>query len=230
MRFVALKPTPDPVGLLFPRVDPQTTRRAAVLLRDPWEIHRLDDTEFAPYLDELEAAIAAFTEELTKLGRSPPSGRGPIIPDSMKAAGERQMAAVPNLVKPILQKTGRKLSSFEPWLPPDQYRLLHAHLFLAELLQAGERIEASVARGRQIFERDPDLQDAIVRRLEVIGECVKVLSRSPRGSHLRLPVGGAAAMSEILAHDPVGIDLNVVWQTASEDIPKLMAALRAEAR
>ena len=130
------------------------------------------------------------------------------------------------LVKPIVQKTGRKPSSFGQWLSPDQYRLLREQLFLEELLQAGARIEASVARGREIFEGDPEMQDAIVRRLEVIGECVKVLSGSPSWVHSPA-MRGAAAMREVLAHDPVAIDMKVVWQTATEDIPKLIAALRS---
>jgi len=226
-RFVPLKPNPDPVGLLFIRAEPPSSRPAAVVLRDPWEIQPLDDPAFAPYLDELEAAIKAFTEELTNWGKSPPSGYGPIMPASMKAAGDRQMVAMRRLVKPILQKTHRKLSSFESVLLPNQYHLLHAHLFLADLLEAGSRIAATVARGREAFDGDLDAQDATMRRLEVIGECKKVLELSPLWSKLAgAPWGDSAGMREMLAHSFVGIDLALVWQTACEDIPKLVAALQ----
>ncbi len=51
-RFVPFKPDPDPVGLLFRRAEPPSTRPAAVVLRHPWEIHPLDGPAFAPYLDD----------------------------------------------------------------------------------------------------------------------------------------------------------------------------------
>jgi len=228
-RFVPLKPEPDPVGLLFPADQPSGTRPSAVVLRDPWEVVRLDGASFAPYLDELEAAIAAFNEELTKWGRLPRSGYGRILPASLNAAGDRQMIAMRQLVKPILQKTGRKLSSLESSLLPNQYRLLRGHLFLADLIEAGRRIALTVARGRPAFDADLDAQDATIRRLEVIGECNKVVAESPLWSSLAdAPWGDVAGMRDVLAHGFIAINLDVVWQAASEDIPKLMAVQLAE--
>lgn len=227
-RFVPLKPNPDPVGLLFPRADPPSARPSAVVLRQPWEIHPLDDPAFAPYLDELEAAITPFSDELTAWGRS--SRRplyGPALPDTLTAVGQRQMMAARRLVKPILQKTHRKLSSFSTTLLPHQYDLLHAHLFLADLLEAGARLAATAARGRAAFDEDLDAQDATLRRLEVIGECKKVLELSSLWHALAgAPWGDATGIRDILAHGLVEIDLDVIWQTATEDIPRLMLALQ----
>jgi uncharacterized protein with HEPN domain len=228
-RFMPLKPDPDPVGLVFPRREQHATRPSAVVLRDPWEIYLLDDPAFAPYLDELEVAVAAFNVELTEWARSPGSGYGPILPVTMKAAGERQMLAMRQLVKPILQKTGRKLSSFERVLRPEQYQRLHAQLFHDELLEACRRIGVTVGRGREAFDSVLDVQDATIRRLEIIGQCKKELEISPRWRTLaNAPWGDAAQMRDVLAHSFVGINLDVVWQAASEDIPRLMKVLVAE--
>jgi len=228
-RFAPLQPNPDPVGLLFPSGAPSATRPSAVVLRDPWEIYDLDDAAFAPYVDELEAAIAAFNKELTAWALAPGSRYGPILPASLKSVGDRQVAAMRRLVKPILQKSGRKLSSFESGLLPNQYQLLRGHLFLADLIEAGRRIAITIARGRAAFDSDLDVQDATIRRLEVIGECNKVLAESPLWPTLAgAPWGDAAGMRDVLAHSFIGINLDVVWQVASEHIPKLLTVLLAE--
>jgi uncharacterized protein with HEPN domain len=229
VRYTPLKPSPAPVGLLFASGG-APDRPAAVVLRDPWEIYPLDDPAFGPYLDELQGTITAFSDELINWSESRRSGYGSIIPASMEAAGANQMAAMRRLVKPILQKTHRKLSAFGSVLLPHQYELLHGELFLYELLTAGTRIAATVGRGRAVFDSDLDAQDATLRRLEVIGECKKVLEQG--GSVVwhavaEAPWDDAAGMRELIAHAFVGIDIDLVWRTASEDIPKLMTALQA---
>ena len=75
------------------------------------------------------------------------------------------------------------------------------------------------------FLSDPILQDAVMRRLEIIGEAVKNLPVSFKSKHKSVPWKKIAGMRDILIHEYFGVDLSVVWTTCKEDLPFLKAAL-----
>ena len=69
------------------------------------------------------------------------------------------------------------------------------------------------------------LQDAVIRRLEVIGEAVKSLPSDFRDSHSGIPWQEIAGMRDVLIHEYFGVDLNLTWQTVKQDIPALKGKL-----
>jgi len=76
------------------------------------------------------------------------------------------------------------------------------------------------------FAQDVELQDAVLRRLEIIGEAAKSLPDGFKKSHPEIAWKKAAGMRDILIHQYFGVDLEVVWETIRSDLPKLKRQLR----
>ncbi len=69
------------------------------------------------------------------------------------------------------------------------------------------------------------LQDAVIRRLEIIGEAVKSLPPDFKDRHNNIPWQKIAGMRDVLIHEYFGVDLNLTWQTVKEDIPSFQSKL-----
>jgi len=69
------------------------------------------------------------------------------------------------------------------------------------------------------------LQDAVIRRLEIIGEAVKSLPPDFKESHSEIPWQKIAGMRDVLVHEYFGVDLNLTWQTVQQDLPALKGKL-----
>jgi uncharacterized protein with HEPN domain len=78
------------------------------------------------------------------------------------------------------------------------------YLLLDMLLAARAAVDRTQHVTWQEFERDPSLQDAVMRPIQVIGE---------------------AAAKHRLVHDYRRIDREIVWDTARNALPSLIVAL-----
>ena len=85
-------------------------------------------------------------------------------------------------------------------------------VYLRHILESLERIEAYTAGGREDFMRSSMAQDATVRNLEVVGEATKRLSPEIRSAHPEIPWRNMARMRDVLIHDYMGVDLEIVWK------------------
>jgi len=70
-----------------------------------------------------------------------------------------------------------------------------------------------------------DLQDKIIRRIEIIGEAVKNLPEEIKRSHPEIPWRDIAGMRDIVVHQYFGVDLEFVWHVVTKDIPELKQKL-----
>jgi uncharacterized protein with HEPN domain len=68
-------------------------------------------------------------------------------------------------------------------------------------------------------------QSGVIRELEVIGEASKNLSPDFVNSLPDVPWRDIGDMRNKLIHEYFNIDLEAVWKTATEDLPKLKSAL-----
>jgi uncharacterized protein with HEPN domain len=81
------------------------------------------------------------------------------------------------------------------------------------------------------FEADGKTQDAVLRRLEVLGEAsgrLLRLGREAGKAFSALPLREVYDMRNALIHGYDGIDVSVVWKTVIRDIPALRQALENE--
>ncbi len=71
------------------------------------------------------------------------------------------------------------------------------------------------------FYSNRQLQDAIVRRLEIIGEAVKNIDDDFRDKYPQIPWKKVAGMRDVVAHEYFGVKLDRVWDVVRNDLPRL---------
>jgi len=98
---------------------------------------------------------------------------------------------------------------------------------LGDILDAIEKA-GRFARGMtlQQFENDEKTAFAVIRALEIIGESTKRIPSDLRDRFPNVPRREMAAMGDNLIHDYSRVNLEVVWRTLSEDLPRLEQSIR----
>ena len=100
-------------------------------------------------------------------------------------------------------------------------------IYIEHILQSIYRIETYLSgKNHQSFSDDFMTQDAVVRQLEIIGEATKRISKGLRNLNPLVPWSDMAGMRDILIHDYIDVDIDIVWKTASESIIKLKSLLQ----
>jgi uncharacterized protein with HEPN domain len=90
---------------------------------------------------------------------------------------------------------------------------------------AREAIAFSSNRSREDLNRDRMLNLSLVRLLEVIGEAARGISLSFLTGHPEIPWEKMVGMRDRLIHGYFDINLDVVWETVTEDLPPLIDQL-----
>lgn len=75
------------------------------------------------------------------------------------------------------------------------------------------------------FYADGEKQDAVLRRLEIIGEAAGRISPEVQKEFPGIPFREIRGMRNIIAHDYGEVDLGRVWETGVHDIPALLKVL-----
>jgi len=75
------------------------------------------------------------------------------------------------------------------------------------------------------FLEDIQLQDSVIRRLEIIGEATSRISVKTQNLYPLIPWGEMKGMRNLLIHEYDEIEAELVWKTAQEDIPSLVVQL-----
>ncbi len=79
---------------------------------------------------------------------------------------------------------------------------------------------------REAFEENIEKQDAVIRRLTIIGEATKRLSKEFRAQHPDIPWKKIAGMRDVLSHDYDEVDFDEVWNAICNDLPALSAYIQ----
>lgn len=95
-------------------------------------------------------------------------------------------------------------------------------IFLKHTLESISEIDRNTKNlSEDNFFDSVTIQDAVVRRLEIIGEAVKNLPPSFRNKHPKIPWKKIAGMRDVLIHEYFGVNIGLVWKIVNKDIPKL---------
>jgi len=104
-------------------------------------------------------------------------------------------------------------------------------LLIRDIAEWGERLASHLAGvTREDLQRDTRTQDAVCRCFEVLGEAARGLMLADPGleaEHPDLALRSAYALRNRIAHGYARIDYDVLWATAHEAVPKMVAAARA---
>lgn len=99
--------------------------------------------------------------------------------------------------------------------------------YLAHILEAIRDIKDYATPGRDVFLSDRMRQDAIIRKIEIIGEAVKNLADDIKELAPHTPWRNIAGMRDRLTHNYFGVDLDLVWVVVERELPKLEETITA---
>jgi uncharacterized protein with HEPN domain len=100
--------------------------------------------------------------------------------------------------------------------------------YVLDILIAARHIQAYMAGiDRQAFEQDTMRQDAIIRRIEIIGEAARRVSAEFRAAHPDIPWQQMTSMRNRPIHGYDEVSLTIVWDVVQHDIPALIARLES---
>lgn len=83
---------------------------------------------------------------------------------------------------------------------------------------------------KESFYSNEEKQDAVLRRLEIIGEAAGRIAHEVQKEFPGIPFREIHGMRNIIAHDYGEVDLERVWETATEDVPALLKTLEEALR
>ena len=98
-------------------------------------------------------------------------------------------------------------------------------LYLEHILDCISRIESYTGPGRDAFHSRTIIQDSVVRNLHLIGESSKRISDEVRQAVPAIPWKDIAGLRNVLVHDYLGIDLDLVWDIVSKDLADLKCTI-----
>lgn len=101
----------------------------------------------------------------------------------------------------------------------DRARLTHA---LGAARKAARFIKD---RDREELDADEMFEAALIRTIEVVGEALNQVSAEFREMNPDFPWRSAIGMRNRLIHGYDGVDNEIVWRTATEELPKLAAKI-----
>ena len=100
-------------------------------------------------------------------------------------------------------------------------------VYLGHIRDAIQDIEQYTSVEREVFMADRMRQDAVIRKLEIIGEAVKKLSDDIKQHRPEIPWKRIAGMRDRLTHDYFSVDLLLVRVVVDRELSTLKTAVEA---
>jgi len=97
-------------------------------------------------------------------------------------------------------------------------------IYLDHMLECIQRINEYVETKKQFYETRL-VQDAVIRNLQVMLESSQRLPDDLKQQYPDIPWKEISGFRNILVHDYLGVDLDVVWSVVEMELPKLEHAL-----
>jgi uncharacterized protein with HEPN domain len=98
---------------------------------------------------------------------------------------------------------------------------------LKHILRCIARIEEYTTGGRESFLSSHLIQDGVIRNLQTLAESSQRLSEGLRASQPSVDWKGLAGFRNVLVHDYLGVDLELVYRAIEQDVPRLKLACQA---
>ncbi len=92
-------------------------------------------------------------------------------------------------------------------------------VYVEDIIESIEKVEEYIEPlTEENFYKNTQVQDAVLRRLEIIGEAVKNIPQEFRDKYQEIPWKKIAGMGDILIHEILWVNLRRTWKVVKEDI------------
>ena len=99
-------------------------------------------------------------------------------------------------------------------------------VYIEDIQESISKIEEyTKAVSRDDFLSNTQVQDAVLRRLEIMGEAVKNIPDEFKNRYPEIPWKKIAGMRDVLIHAYFGVNLDRIWKIIEEDIPHLKSEM-----
>ncbi len=99
---------------------------------------------------------------------------------------------------------------------------------MGDILECIQKIELYVGdMSKGDFRNNGAMQDAAVRRIEIIGEAAKNIAADFKKEHKEIPWKDICGMRDVLTHDYFGLNFEKVWKTIKEDLSPLKKQIKS---
>jgi uncharacterized protein with HEPN domain len=93
-------------------------------------------------------------------------------------------------------------------------------VYLDDIIESSSLIAKYISgKNKEQFDNDSEMQDAVIRRLEVIGEAIKRLPMEFREQYSEIEWKSATGMRDILIHHYDEVETKQIWLTVTEILP-----------
>jgi len=100
------------------------------------------------------------------------------------------------------------------------------NLRIHHIIEAAENIADFISGvSKKEFEKNYEKQSAVIRQFEIIGEAAGKLTPEFINQHKEIDWSKVTGMRHKMIHDYFNVDVNIVWQTAVDDVETLKCSI-----
>ncbi|MDH5447253.1 MAG: DUF86 domain-containing protein [Gammaproteobacteria bacterium] len=97
-------------------------------------------------------------------------------------------------------------------------------IYIDHMLDSIQRIDEYVENKEQFYDSRL-VQDAVIRNLQVMAESSQRLPDEIKKKYTEVPWKNISGFRNILVHDYLGVDLDMIWSVVEQELPGLEKAL-----
>ena len=100
--------------------------------------------------------------------------------------------------------------------------------YVQDILDSINEIESFIEEMTfEEFEKDKKTINAVTRSVEVAGEATKKIPKNIRDKYPVIPWKKMSGMRDKLIHEYFGIDIEILWKVAKDEIPPLKTTIKS---